>query len=97
MFDFFKEKTDTFNVYIIAEAANNDTTSTIFTNAVAVYESYADALNNLEKPNQCIMGPLPYYSQVNLRYYKMQDNNCNMPVSDNIDSPRQSPKTRRKD
>ena len=87
MFDFFKEKTDTFNVYIIAETANNDPTSTIFTNAVSVYESYTDALNNL-KSNQYIMGPLPYY--------KMQDNNSNIPVSNDKDSPIQSPKTRRK-
>ena len=99
MFDFFKTKIDCYEVYVLAERAYEYNSclsqpSNIFTNVVAVYESYADAIDNLEH-NQYIMGPLPYH--------KMQNPDCNLTkdykYTNDRDpgSPRQSPKTRRKD
>lgn len=91
MFDFFKEKNDCQYVYIIAEAYNNDPYSTIFTKAIAAYGSYGDAINALQS-NQYIIGPLPHH--------KIENPDCQL-VNDyqkrDPNSPRQSPKTRRKD
>ncbi len=69
MFDFFKEKNDCQSVYIIAESSNNDPHATIFTKAIAAYDSYQDAINAVQS-NQYIIGPLPYN--------KIENPNCEL-------------------
>lgn len=89
MFDFFKEKDDCQVVYIVAEKIDNDPRSTIFEKAISAYGSYTDALNALDY-NQYIIGPLPYH--------KIKTPDCQFKnyQERSPDSPRQSPKTRRK-